>query len=132
MSSALILGQLHPDMACAIALAIVEDSRVVANLEGITLHDVAMRPLGTHRGWLEGNDPLIVATREYMRAKREATMTTAPRPGQSGWGAASAAKTRDTANARAREARDRGRALLAESGILAHARQTGLKLVGAE
>jgi hypothetical protein len=132
MSSDLLFGQLHPDVACAIALAIVEDPRVVANVDSLTLHDKNMRPLGTISGWLNSDDPLRVVTRDYLQAKREASMTTMRRPGETGWAAASAARTRDGANQRAREARDLGRALLAERGALAHARNSGLKLIGVE
>jgi hypothetical protein len=128
----LILGQLPKDLACAIALHIIEDNRVVANLEALTLHDERMRPLGTVRDWLAGDDPLDVTTRDYLKAKREASMTTMPRPGQSAWAAASATRTRDAANQRARQARDLGRMLLAERGVLAHARQKGLPLIGVD
>lgn len=114
------------------ALAIVEDARVVANADALTFHDQNMRPVGTVAGWLNGDDPLRLATREYLQAKREATMTTVRRPGESGWAAASAARTRDAANQRARQARERGRALLTERGALAYARSKGLKFVGVE
>jgi hypothetical protein len=133
MSSELLFGQLHPEIACAVALAIVEDPRVVANVDSLTFHDPGMRPLGTIAGWLNGDDPLRQATREYLQAKREASMTTMRGPGGgSGWAAASAARTRDAANQRARQARERGRALLAERGVLAYARNKGLKFIGVE
>jgi hypothetical protein len=130
MSRDRILGQLDRDLACAVALGLVEDPRVVANLDVITLHDAFMRPLGAERDWLRGDDPLDAATRDYLQARREAAMTTVYRPGQSAWGAASAIKARDGATSRARQARDLGRALLAERGVLARARQAGLKLLG--
>jgi hypothetical protein len=131
MYRAPLLGQLDRDLACAVALGLVEDTRIVANLESVTWHDNRMRPLGTVRDWL-GDDPLDVATRDYLRAKREASMTTVRRPGQTGWGVASNVKTRDLANERARAARDQARALLTERGVFAAARRAGLKLMGVE
>jgi hypothetical protein len=127
-----ILGQLHPDLACAVALGLVEYPRVIANLDAVTLHDQAMRPLGTVRNWLDGNDPLDVATREYLAARRDVAKAVSWRPGQTGWAAASATRARDEANKRAIQARDLARGLLAERGVLAYARKAGLKLLGVD
>jgi hypothetical protein len=132
MARDLILGRLHQDMACAIALTIVENPHVVANLEAITLHDTAMRPLGTVRNWLTDTDPLDQATREYLSAKREASMVPARRPGQSDWVTVSGVKKRESATQRACRARELGRALLAERGILTQARKAGLSLIGVD
>jgi hypothetical protein len=110
----------------------VEDPRVVASLEAVTVHDAHMRPLGSVRDWIDGSDPLGAATREYLTARRDAGKASAPRPGQGGWGAASAAKARDGANNRARQARDLARTLLAERGVLAQARGAGLRLLGVD
>jgi hypothetical protein len=125
----LILGQLDPDLACAIALGLVEHPRVVANQEAVTVHDACMRPLGTARNWLDPEDALDAATHDYLGARREAGLTTVPRPGQSAWGAASAARTRDLATRRAVQARQVGLRLLAERGTLAHARAAGLNVL---
>jgi hypothetical protein len=132
MQRGLLLGQVPRDVACAVALGVVEDPRVVPTLESVTLYDERLRPLGTLPNWLNGNDPLDVATRDYLRAKREANMTTAPRPGQTAWGFASAARSRDGANQRARQAREVGRGLLAERGVLTYARTAGLKLIAVD
>jgi hypothetical protein len=129
MSRGLILGQLDQDLACAVALGLVENPRVAANPDAITVHDGAMRPLGTVRGWLDGDDPLDGATRDYLQARREANATTAPRPGQAPWVAAAAIRTRDGANQRARAARERARDLLAQRGTFAQARAAGLKVL---
>jgi hypothetical protein len=130
MQQDLLFGRLHPDLACAIALSIVEDPRVIANAEAISLHDQAGQLLGCIRDWLQEGDPLHQATREYLLARREASQTTVRRPWQSSWAAASAARVRDAANNRALQAKDRARALLAERGVLTHARQAGLTLLG--
>jgi hypothetical protein len=132
MNRGLLLGHIPRDLACAVALGFVEDARVVTTPEAVTLYDDRRRPLGTLPNWLAGNDPLDVATRDYLLAKRDASMTTTRRPGQSAWGYATAARTRDAANERARNARDVGRGLLAERGVLAYARTAGLKLIAAE
>ena len=132
MSRDLILGQLDPDLACAVALGLVEHPRVAVSLEGLTLLDGSLQPVATVRDWLAADDPLDAATRAYLAARREATMTTVRRPGQSGWAAASVIKARDTANTRAAQARDLGRSLLAQRGVLAQARQLGLKMLGGD
>jgi hypothetical protein len=129
MSRGLILGQLDPDLACAVALGLVESPRVAANPEAVTVLDASMRPVGTVRGWLDGDDPLDVATREYLQARREANLTTTPRPGQAPWMATAAIRTRDAANQRAREARERARALLNQRGTFATARAAGLPVI---
>lgn len=132
MSRELLLGHLPRDLACAVALGVVEDPRIVATVEAVTLHDDGLRPLGKLSDWLAGNDPLDVATRDYLLAKRDASRTTARRPGQMAWGFASAAKTRDAATERACKARDVGRRLLAERGLFTYARTAGLKLIAAD
>ena len=132
MSQPLILQQLDRDLACAVALALVEHPRVVASLEAVTLHDAQMRPLGTERDWLRGDDALVKATRDYLGARREANQATVRRPGQTGWAAASGIKARDAATARAVQARELGRGLLAERGVLARARAAGLKVLGVD
>jgi hypothetical protein len=129
MSRGLILGQLDRDLACAIALGLVESPRVAANPDAITVHDGAMRPLGTVRGWLDGDDPLDGATRDYLQARCEAYATTTPRPGQPPWMAAAAVRTRDGANQRARTARELARDLLTQRGTFTQARAAGLKAI---
>jgi hypothetical protein len=126
MSREPILGHVDRDHACAVALGLVEDARVVVILEALTVHDAQMRTLGTVRDWLLGNDPLDAATREYLSAGREVSQASGVRLRQSPWQTAASIKARDPANRRAREARDLGRALLAERGFLAHARRAGL------
>jgi len=129
MREGLLLGQVPRDVACAVGLGVVDDPRVVVTVESVTLYDNRLRPVGTLPNWLDGDDPLDLATREYLRARREANMTTAPRPGQSAWSFASAARTRDAANQRAHQARAAGRRLLTERGVLRYARTAGLTVM---
>jgi hypothetical protein len=127
-----LFGQVHPDLACAIALGLVDCPRVVVNEEGVTVHDEHMRPLGTARNWLSADDPLDAATREYLVARREAVMATAPMRGRAPWALAAAARSRDLANKRAVQAREVARGLLAERDFFDCARAAGLKVMAAE
>ena len=79
-----ILGVLDPDLACAVALGVVEHPQVVVSQEAVTVHDAGMRPLGTQPDWLVPDDPLHAATREYLQARREVMRVTGPRPGAGG------------------------------------------------
>lgn len=123
------LERLDGDLACAIALGCVEHPQVVVTLNGITLHDERMRVLDQVNGWLRDDDPLHVATKQYLLARQEvsrAGMNT--RPGY-GWAAASQAKIRDTANQRALQAKGQAQALLEERGVFARARAAGLRVL---
>jgi hypothetical protein len=124
-----ILGQLDRDLACAIALGLIEDPHVAANPEAITLLDMNMRPLGTERDWLAGDDPLDVATRDYLVARKEVAAASVRRPGRTAWGSAGAIKARDGAADRACVAREKGRMLLVQRGVLANARGAALEAV---
>jgi hypothetical protein len=124
-----VLGRLDRDLACAIALNWVEAPHVAVTPEAITLHDAQMRSLGTEYNWLRGDDPLDQATRNYLSARREASTASIRRPGETAWGAAAAIKKRDGANSRARQARDLGRSLLAERGVLVRAQKAGLRVL---
>jgi hypothetical protein len=126
-----ILGVLDPDLACAVAVGLVEHRLVAANLEAVTLHDARMQPVGTQRDWLGGADPLDVATREYLTARRDAAVAgSRGRSGSGAWDVASMAKKRDEANRKANEARLRVKVMLEERGVLARARAEGLPVVG--
>jgi hypothetical protein len=120
-----ILGQLHPDLACAIALGVVDHSHVSVTVDALTLYDTHLRTSRSQTGWLDGDDPLDAATRDFLAARQEA-MRNAPRPAQSGWAAASAVKARESANARAVQAKARAWQLLQERGVVSHARRAGL------
>ena len=68
----MIFGQMPRDLACAIALGMVEAPRVGINVQSITLLDAQMRPADKVDNWLDGDDPLDVATRDYLRARQNA------------------------------------------------------------
>jgi hypothetical protein len=127
MTRDLILGQLHPDMACAIALGIVEDLHVTVTADAISLFDPRLRSTRTQTGWLAGADPLDEATRVYLHARRDAMLTTArPSSYGSGWRAAAAAKTRDASNTKAIQAKTRAFQLLEQRGVIGNATRSGL------
>lgn len=122
----LILGKLDPDVACAIALEIVECPRVGVCLEGVTLYNERLERIAVERDWLLPDDELHQATRDYLVARR-AMHRAAPRPGDYGsWAAATAARTRQQAITQALEARLKARLLLIERGIISTARKSGM------
>jgi hypothetical protein len=126
-----ILGQLDRDLACAIALAIVEKPQVHANVNVITLHDAQMRPLGSVSNWL-GDDPLDQLTRTYLEGRHQATQAGMRKLGQAGWAGSAAIKAREEGNRRANEARKKGNELLKERGVLDAARNQGLRVIELE
>src|SRR5208282_5305993 len=103
-----ILAQLDRDLACAVALGFIDMPRVVATLDSISLHDERMQPIGKESGWLAGDDPLDVATREYLLARRDLNMSTTRKHGQSGWAQSSAIKIREEALKKSAQARQTG------------------------
>ena len=127
MARDLLLGQLDPDLACAIALNFVEHDQVVITLEALTLNDPHQRTSRTQAGWLSNTDPLDQFTREYLSARREAMQSTS-RASQSGWAGASAVKSREAANARAIQARSKAAQLLQARGVFRQARSLGLRV----
>ena len=116
---------LHPDMACAIALGVVDNPNVTASLDALIIVDPRLRTTNTQAGWLNGADALVVATREYLTARRDA-MLNGPRPTQSGWAASATIKARETANIRANQARNNALKILQDRGVLHHARRAGM------
>jgi hypothetical protein len=125
MARELLFGKLHPDLACAIVLGFVESNEVNASLDSVTLVDPQTRQGRTQSGWLKGDDPLDLLTREYLTARLEATRTLVGR-NASGWAAASAVKSREAANTRAIQAKAQARELLRQRGILDCARSAGM------
>jgi hypothetical protein len=125
----LILGQLPRDLACAIALGMVEAPRVGINLQSITLLDAQMRPADKLDNWLDGDDPLDVATRDYLKARQDAIHAGRPRFGQTGWAAAGAGRAREEAVKRSLVAKTTAQKLLVERGVLEHARSIGMHVI---
>jgi hypothetical protein len=128
MSRGHLCGVLDRDLACAAALGFVDLPRVTANAQTITILDVTLRPGGSVAGWLDGDDQLDVATREYLVARQEAILS-GPKPGAKPWEASARTKAREEANKRAIAARARGKSLLEERGILAQARADGHRVI---
>src|SRR5258708_3354727 len=115
MGRGLLCNVLDRDLACAVALGLVDRPGVVVNPQTITLQDAERRPAGSVTDWLQGEDPLDVATREYLQARQEAILS-GPKPNAKPWEATARTKAREAANQRAIAARTRGRALLEERG----------------
>ena len=118
---------LHRDVACAIALGVVDAPHVTASLDALTITDPLLRTARTQPGWLDGSDPLVIATRDYLTARRAAMLST-PRPTQSGWAAASTIRAREAANARAIQARGTALKILQTRGVLHHASRAGMTI----
>jgi hypothetical protein len=134
MRSDMILGSVPRDVACAAALGVVELPQLGINLNTITLNDAQMRPKDTLSNWLDGDDPLDVATRDYLKARQEANQSKRSGYGQSGygssgWAAAGSTKAREEAVKRSLEARKIGYQLLVERGVLEHARAKGMRVI---
>jgi hypothetical protein len=128
VSRELLFGQLHPDLACAVALGFVHHPGLTVTADAITFVDSLRQTSQTLTGWLGSEDPLDVITREYLGARREA-MQQVLRPGASPWVASAARKVKETANARAVAAKQKGYQLLEERGILLHASRAGLSVL---
>jgi hypothetical protein len=120
-------GRLDRDLACAIALGLVEYPNRTVTPEAVTRFDEQRRELGTVRGWLDGDDPLDRATRQYLDGRRAALLA-GTRLGGGGWGATAAIRDRERANQQANDARTQARQLLAERGTLACARAVGMRV----
>lgn len=125
MTGSLAPVLLHPDLACAIGLGLVDDPNVTASLDALVVTDPRSRTTHTQPGWLDGADPLVLATREYLTARRD-VMLSVPRPTQAPWAASSAVRVREAAAARANQARARGLKILQVRGVLQQARSAGL------
>lgn len=116
------------DLACAVALGLVEHPRLLANARQVTITDHRGQTLSVHPNWLSPADPLQQLTLEYLRAREEAQKTTS-KPAYGGWGAAAGVKVRDEAVMRASAAKKQAAALLAERGALTRAGTLGLRVV---
>jgi hypothetical protein len=128
MSRGLLCNVLDRDLACAGALGFVDLPRVSTNPQTVTIHDANMRLVGSVPDWLSGADPLDVATREYLQARQEATLS-GTKPNAKPWEAAARAKARDEATKRALQAKARGKILLDQRGVLDRARAEQLRVI---
>ncbi len=128
MARDLLFGQLHPDLACAVALGLVHHPGISVTVNAITLADPLRRTTQTKTDWLNGDDPLDEITREYLIARHEA-MQQGTRPGQAPWVVSAARKAKETANTRAIAAKHKAYKLLEERGALSHAARSGLNVL---
>jgi hypothetical protein len=128
VSRELLFGQLHPDLVCAVALGFVHHPSLTVTADAISYVDPQRQTSQTQTDWIGGDDPLDVITREYLSARREA-MQQIIRPGASPWVVSAARKAKETANAVAVAAKQKGYQLLEERGILIHASRAGLSVL---
>lgn len=116
------------DLACAVALGLVEHPRLLANARQVTLTDQRGQTLSVHPNWLSPADPVQQLTLEFLRAREEAQKTTA-KPAYGGWNATAGVKVRDEAVMRANAAKRQAAMLLAERGALTRASTLGLRIL---
>jgi hypothetical protein len=130
MTRELILNKLDPDLACAIALGLIEHNFIQANLECITIRDGDFEILGEQTNWLTEEDPLDAATRDYLVARHQALLAGHHGESDDAWAAAQAIGAREEANRRAIESRTAAKAILDERRVLGSARAAGLTVLG--
>jgi hypothetical protein len=130
MPRELILNKLDPDLACAIALGLVEHNFIQANLESITIRDADFQILGQQADWLTEDDPLDVATRAFLVARHQALLAGHHGESDDAWAAAQAIGTREEANRQAIQARLTAKAILDERRILESAKAAGMTVFG--
>jgi hypothetical protein len=130
MPRSLILGKLDPDLACALAVGLVEHPLIQANLEAISLYDQDLTLIGRYPDWLDVNDPLDAATRAYLEARRTAHEARRHHEDDNAWAAAASLRVQEDASKRAIAARSAARQLLEEREVLASARAAGMAVLG--
>ena len=118
------------DLACAVALGIVEAPRMVVNLHQINVLDQRGTIMQSATNWIIPSDPLHQLTRHYLEARTEAQKASSSNTYMKGYGNSTGIKSRDEANQRANLAKSKARQLLAEHGVLARAQSLGYRLLG--
>ncbi|MBY0525544.1 MAG: hypothetical protein K2R98_19220 [Gemmataceae bacterium] len=119
---------LDHDLACAVALGIVEHRWVRVTLEAITLLDARMQLHKVEAEWLTGDDPLKEATRRYLEARRALSRGTIAGP-SGAWSMAAAARARDASLRQALEAKSAARRFLVERDAFARAKALGMTIL---
>lgn len=118
------------DLACAVALGIVEAPRWIVNQQQINILDPRGATLQSANNWLIASDPLHQLTKHYLDARTEAQKASSANTYMKGYGNSTGIKTRDEANQRANLAKCKARQLLAEHGVLARAQSLGFRVQG--
>src|SRR5690554_1475519 len=106
-------------MACAMALGFVEHPHVVVTLHGLRPAQTTSGEECLRASWFEGDDLLVMVTRDYLGSRRESPPAWSPVAGP---GLGSLAGCRSTL------ARALGWVLVVERGILARAEAAGLRV----
>jgi hypothetical protein len=123
------MAEVDFDLACAVALGIVECNWYLANVHQLNVFDRHLQPVAEYSNWLQPDDPLHQATRDYLVARNQVQQAVPRSYGQAGsWSNASQAKTRELSQMRANEARNFARQILHERGVITRAKSLGLKL----
>ncbi|MFT3880464.1 MAG: hypothetical protein QM703_12480 [Gemmatales bacterium] len=120
---------LDADLACAIALGVVENSRMVTTIQQVNVLDSSGLVV-PHKNWLRETDPLHQLTKQYLQAKAESQQSGVHQRPQAGWNMEAALKARDQANERAMLILIQARQLLEARGVLKRAKLEGLRILG--
>src|SRR5262245_11431405 len=105
------------DLACAVAVNLVEHPMLRVTPVAVTLLDARQQTVDQVSGWASAADPLHMLARDYLMARRDAMLATTKGTG-SHWGYSGAARGRDLANRKAIQAKNQARTLLEERGVL--------------
>lgn len=123
-----MLPLLDSELACAVALGVVEHPRLIANVYQITLLDHRGQALACLQDWLQESDRLHQLTKVNLKARAEAQQANVHYDCKSCWSASSATMTSDTATQLVIQTRTLSKQLLAKRGVFTKAQSLGLRL----
>lgn len=116
------------DVACGIALGVIDGGATTVTLETITRFDPTTRKHVSRTGWLQVYDTFGELTRECLLTRQKILAAT-PRPNAPAWERARQIKEREEASTRFIRLRTEALRLLETRGVLAHARRVGMKIL---
>ena len=122
-------ARLNLDIACAVALGVVEHPCVNVNYSAIVFIDPDTRSEHKQSDWLDCSDPLHRATQDYLEARIEVLRTHSTYQ-RAGWSNIAAVKSRELATKRANDARGRAVAMLQERKVVDVAKSAGFNVLG--
>jgi hypothetical protein len=115
------------DLACAVALGLIDSDRLVATAHQLTVLDPSARAVGVYSHWLRSDDPLHRATSDYFTARAAAVETPTTKSGITSWLRRDSQQAASPSLDRATRAKQLARKLLTERGVFARAARLGLR-----
>ena len=119
---------LNLDVACAVALGLVEHPSVNVNYTTIVFIDPESRSEYRQSDWLDCSDPLHRATQDYLEARDEILRSQSTYQ-RAGWSNIGASRSRELAAKRAKDARSRGIAIVHERKVVDVAKAAGFNVL---